>query len=153
MAAAKAWLALSLQDRLRYPLLVVRGASHTGKTEWVKSRFKDVLNLKVGSLEVFSEGMRGFERDTHDGIILDDVGDMALLADHQDKLQGKYDTWVEFATTPGGTCAFRKYLFAVSIAVSVNYSTCNFDYLESPDWLRHDGNRVLVNFSAVLSDG
>ena len=66
VAAAKAWLALFLQDRLRHPLLVVRSASRTGKTECMKSRFKHALELKVGSLEVFPEGMRGFERDTHD---------------------------------------------------------------------------------------
>ena len=150
-AAAQAWLALFLQDRLRYPLLVVRGASHTGKTEWVKSLFKNALELKVGSLEVFPEGMRGFDRDTHDGIILDDVRDMAFLAEHQDKLQGKYDTRVEFATTPGGTCAFRKYLFAVPIAVTVNESTRNLHYLDSHDWLRHEGNRVLLHFPEVLS--
>ncbi|CAE7842799.1 unnamed protein product, partial [Symbiodinium necroappetens] len=153
VAAAQAWLALFLQDRLRYPLLVVRGASHTGKTEWVKSLFKNALELKVGSLQVFPEAMRGFERDTHDGIILDDVRDMAFLADHQDKLQGKYDSRVEFATTPGGTCAFRKYLFAIPIAVTVNYSTANLHYLDSHDWLGHEGNRVLVNFPEVLSDG
>ena len=72
---------------------------------------------------------------------------------HQDKLQGKYDSRVEFATTPGGTCAFRKYLFAIPIAVTVNYSTANLHYLDSHDWLGHEGNRVLVNFPEVLSDG
>ena len=148
--AAQAWLAMFCEDRLRYPLLLVLGASHTGKTEWVKSLFKNFLDLKVGSLEVFPDGMRGFERDVHDGIILDDVRDLAFLAEHQDKVQGKYDTRVEFATTPGGTCAFRKYLFAVPIAVTVNYSTRNLDYLQSHDWLMHEGNRVLVHFPDVF---
>ena len=146
----QAWLAMFREDRLRYPVLVVLGASHTGKTEWVKSLFKNALELKVGSLQVFPESMRGFERGMHDAIILDDVRDLAFLAEHQDKLQGKYDTRVEFATTPGGTCAFRKYLFAVPIAVTVNYSTRNLEYLQSHDWLSHEGNRVLVNFPEVL---
>ena len=148
--AAQAWLAMFCEDRLRYPLLLVLGASHTGKTEWVKSLFKNPLDLKVGSLEVLPDGMRGFERDVHDGIILDDVRDRAFLAEHQDKVQGKYDTRVEFATTPRGTCAFRKYLFAVPIAVTVNYNTRNLDYLRSHDWLMHEGNRVLVHFPEVF---
>ena len=131
VAAAQAWLAMFREDRLRYPVLVVLGASHTGKTEWVKSLFTNALELKVGSLEVFPQGMRRFQWGVHDGVVLDDVRDMVFLSEHQDKLQGKYDSLVEFATTPGGTCAYTKYLFAVPIAVTVNHSTRNLDYLNS----------------------
>jgi len=149
--AAQDWLAMFREDRLRYPLLVVLGRSHTGKTEWVKSLFQNPLELKVGCLEVFPEGMRSFERGKHDGIILDDVRDLAFLAAHQEKLQGKYDSRVEFATTPGGTCAFTKYLFAIPLAVTVNYSTSNLDFLETHDWLSHQGNRVVIKFPEALS--
>ena len=137
---AQDWLAAFQEDRLRYPLLVVLGASHTGKTEWAKSLFRQPLELKVGSLLVFPESMRAFDRTVHDGIILDDVRDLGFLAEHQDKLQGKYDVQVEFATTPGGTCAYKKYLFAVPIAVTVNHSTRNLDYLETHDWLKQASN-------------
>ena len=147
---ASAWLATFREDRLRYPLLVVLGASHTGKTEWVKSLFKQPLELKVGNLDVFPEAMRSFQREVHDGIILDDVRDLAFLAEQQEKLQGKYDARVEFATTPGGTCAYSKYLFAVPIAVTINHSTRNIDFLHSHDWLKHPKNRVLVNFPDIL---
>ena len=82
---AQDWLAGFQEDRLRYPLLVVLGASHTGKTEWVKSLFKHPLELKVGSLQVFPESMRAFDRTVHDGLILDDVRDLDFLAEHQDK--------------------------------------------------------------------
>ena len=95
-------------------------------------------------------GARGFQREVHDGIILDDVRDLAFLAEHQEKLQGKYDARVEFATTPGGTCAYSKYLFAVPIAVTINHSTRNIDFLHSHDWLKHPKNRVLVNFPDIL---
>lgn len=144
--AAQAWLALFQQDALRYPLLLVLGASHTGKTEWVKSLFANPLKLEVGTLSCFPDGMRAFERGKHDGIILDDVRDLAFLAEHQEKLQGKYDTFVEFATTQGGTCAYKKYLFRVPIAATVNYSTRNLDYLGTHDWLQKTANRVLVNW-------
>ena len=46
----------------------------------------------------------------HDGIVLDDIRDMQFLSDHQDVLQCKYDTRVESASTPGGMCAYNKYL-------------------------------------------
>ncbi|CAE7245581.1 unnamed protein product, partial [Symbiodinium natans] len=128
-----------------------RGRSMVGKTEWVKSLFKRALELKVGSLDIFPEGMRAFDRDTHDGIILDDVRDLKFIAEHQDKLQGKYDTRVEFATTPGGTCAYRKYLFAVPVAVTINNSTRNLDFLRAHDWLGSERNRVLVHFPDILA--
>ena len=52
--------------------------------------------------------MRTFTRGVHDGIVLDDVRDLQFVADNQDKLQGKYDAMVEFGSTPGGTCAYKK---------------------------------------------
>jgi hypothetical protein len=148
--AVLAWLALFLKDDLRYPIMIVCGASFTGKTEWAKSLFLNPLELKIGPLTTFPESMRLFDRTKHDGIILDDVRDLAFLSDNQDKLQGKYDARVEFATTPGGTCAYKKYLFAVPVVATINFSTKNLDYLEKHDWLRHPGNRLLAQFPAVL---
>ncbi|CAE7641355.1 unnamed protein product [Symbiodinium pilosum] len=148
--AADAWLATFREDRLRYPVLIVLGPSQTGKTEWAKSLFKRPLELKVGSLEVFPEAMRSFDRTWHDGIVLDDVRDLNFLAEHQDKLQGKYDARVEFATTPGGTCAYSKYLFAVPVVVTINNSTRNLDFLLTHDWLSCERNRVLIRFPDVL---
>jgi hypothetical protein len=149
--AALGWLALFSTDRLRYPILLVLGASFTGKTEWVKSLFKNPLELKVGALTTFPEGLRLFDRTKHDAIILDDVRDLAFLATHQDKLQGKYDAQVEFATTPGGMCAYTKYLFAVPVAVTANFSTLNLNLLRTHDWLSNDNNRLVVEFPQVFA--
>ena len=107
--AATAWLKLFDSDALRYPLLVVLGSSGKGKTEWAKWLFKNALELPVGDLTHFPDGLRAFDRKCHDGLILDDIRDMAFVTNHQDKLQGKYDRAVEFASTQGGTCAFTKY--------------------------------------------
>ena len=129
------------------------GASHTGKTEWAKSLFRNPLELKVGTLEHFPETMRDFDRQRHDGLVLDDVRDLKFLSDHQDKLQGKYDSLVEFASTPGGTCAYTKYLYAVPTVVTFNHSTANLQFLLVHDWLKHEKNRMLVDFPAVLGVG
>ena len=145
--AATAWKAALAQDALRYPILVVLGPSRSGKTEWAKSLFSSPLELKVGTLSHFPEGMRSFSRKRHDAVVLDDVRDLAFLANHQEKLQGKYDSLVEFASTQGGTCAYAKDLFAVPIAVTINYSTLNLGFLEDHDWLGNRANRVLVTFT------
>ena len=106
---ATEWLARFREDALRYPFLVARGPSGSGKTEWAKSLFRNPLELKIGSLSHFPDGMRTFARGVHDGIVLDDVRDLHFLVDHQDKLQGKYDGFfgVEFGPTPGGQLAYR----------------------------------------------
>ena len=137
-------------EALRFPLLFVLGASHTGKTEWAKSLFSNPLEVKVGTLEHFPDKMRDFDRQRHDGLVLDDVRDLQFLSDHQDKLQGKYDSRVEFASTPGGTCAYKKYLYAVPTVVTFNHSTANLQYLLLHDWLKHEKNRFLVEFPAIL---
>ena len=56
--AATAWLETFKQDRIRYPILVVVGPSHSGKTEWANSLFKNALELEIGRLEHFPEKMR-----------------------------------------------------------------------------------------------
>ena len=144
--AADTWLAGFAADRLRYPLLFVLGPSSKGKTEWAVSLFRKPLKLLVGSLSFFPDGMRKFKHGVHDGLILDDVRDLAFISDHQDKLQGKYDTSVEFASTPGGVCSFTKYLFACPTVVTINYSTKHLDFLEDHDWLKSPANRVVVHW-------
>ena len=59
---AVAWLTSFQTPRLRYPVLVVHAPSHTGKTEWASSLFRRPLELKVGALSHFPEGMRAFDR-------------------------------------------------------------------------------------------
>ena len=146
---AVAWKETFQRDQLRYPILVVLGASFTGKTEWVKSLFQNPLELKIGSLSYFPDSLRCFDRKTHDAIILDDVRDLAFLTENQDKLQGKYDSLLEFASTQGGTCKFEKYLFKVPVAVTANYSTANLHFLESHDWLSKPGNRTVVHWQGL----
>lgn len=96
---AVTWLSTFRSERLRYPVLLVHAPSHTGKTEWASSLFQKPLEIQVGSLTHFPEGMRQFQRGVHDGIILDDVRDLQFVVEHQEKLQGKYNSLVEFAST------------------------------------------------------
>jgi hypothetical protein len=89
------------KDALRYPILVVFGPSHSGKTERANSLFKQPLELKVGSFEHFPNQLREFKRGYHDGLVLDDVRDFQWIVNHQDKLQGKYSKELEFGSTQG----------------------------------------------------
>ena len=143
---AEQWLDHFQKDALRFPILLVLGPSFVGKTEWSKSLFKNPLELKVGTLQHFPEKMREFHRGVHDGVVLDDVRDLDFLAQHQHVLQGKYDTRVEFATTPGGQCVYRRWLYRVPFVATVNYSTANLGYLRTHDWLKKKENCVLVEF-------
>lgn len=145
----QAWLKLFEKDAARYPLLLVLAPSYSGKTEFAKALFSKPLELKVGTLTHFPDALRGFQRGVHDGIVLDDVRDLAFLADHQDKLQGKYDSLVEFGSTPGGQCTYYKYLFRTPLVVTANYSTKNLAFLDKHDWLGKPQNRVVVHYAGV----
>ena len=146
---AQAWLDKFKHDALRYPVLIVLGSSGSGKTEWAKSLFRNPLVLRIGTLEHFPDTMRSFDRSKHDGIVLDDLRDLLFLHNHQDKVQGKYDSEVEFASTAGGTCAYYKDLFAVPFVATINESTKNLNALDENDFLRRSSNRVLVKWPVV----
>ena len=119
------WLEHFTRDLLRYPLLILLGASASGKTEYAKSLFQQPLELKVGSSEIFPAKMVEFKRGTHDALILDDVRNLDFLVTRQEKLQGKY---IEFATTQGGTCFYTKFLFQIPTVVTINFTTKNRSY-------------------------
>ena len=140
------WLDRFKVDALRYPILFALGPSHTGKTEWAQSLFKNPLVVGIGKLETFPEGFRSFDRETHDGIVLDDVRDLEWVSDYQDKLQGRYNNLVEFASTQGGTRAYFCDMFCIPIVVTINFSTKNLGYLETHDWLGKPENRSIVYF-------
>ena len=146
--AAEAWLSLFQEELDRYPFLVVLARSRAGKTEWAKSLFKQPLVLQVGTLEHFPDGMRKFRRKFHDGIVLDDLRDFSFCERHQEKLQGKVDTEVEFASTPSGQYTFSKWLWRVPVVITANYTTKNRELLETSDFLANENNRVLVERTA-----
>ena len=143
--AAQAWLAVFEKPAMRYPLMVVVGRSHTGKTEWAQSLFKNPLVLEIAELTHFPEKMRSFDRHKNDGLVLDDLRDLLFLGRHQDKLQGKYNKEVEFASTTGGTCAYFQDLYRVPVVATVNHSTENLDALLTHDFLGLEKNRVVVH--------
>ena len=69
---------------------------------------------------------------------------------HQDKLQGKSDVRVEFASTPGGQCSFTKWLHRIPIVVTANLTTVNRRLLRTDDFLGNVDNRVLVTLRGPL---
>ena len=149
---AALWLQGFTKDSDRYPFLLVVGPSHTGKTEWAKSLFKSPHEVKIGTLEHFPDSMRGFSRRLHDGLVVDDIRDFAFLVKHQEKFQSKYDLRIEFASTPGGQCAYTRWLWRVPVVVTANLTTVNRNLLDSDDFLGNPRNRVLVNFPPAGAD-
>ena len=143
---AVAWLQAFQTERDRYPFLVVVGPSFTGKTEWAKSLFQSPLEVKMGENETFPDTMREFSRSKHDAIVLDDIRDFSFLVRNQERIQGKYDFKVEFATTPGGQCAYKRWLWKIPIVVTANLTTVNRDLLDTNDFLGNPKNRVVVKF-------
>ena len=147
---ALAWLSLFWEARDRYPFLLVIGPSHTGKTEWAKSLFSCYLEVKIGGLTYFPESMRKFNRKKHTGIVLEDVRDLQFLVEHQEKLQGKCDGLIEFASTPGGTRSYQRNMWRIPVVVTTNYTTRNLGLVHSDDFLGNPANRELVYFDGPV---
>ena len=89
---AQQWLDLFKQEQDRYPFLVVLGPPRSRKTEWAKPLFQNPLQLDVGTLEDFPDGMRAFSRQVHDGIFLDGVRDFRFPCITKKKCKEKSTT-------------------------------------------------------------
>ena len=144
---ALAWLALYVEDALRYPVLVAHAPSYAGKSEWAVSLFKNPLYLEVGASSMWPAGMKKLDRDVHDGLVLDDVRDLDFLAQNQEKLQGKYNRPVELFNTPGGELAVALDLFRLPIVFTINNSTKNLIYLKTHDFCKKPENVQLLSFT------
>ena len=142
---AQAWLRLFEAEDFRYPVLVVHAPSRCGKTMWACSLFSAPLKLQVGTLEFFPEGLRALDRKVHDGLVLDDLRDLIFLSNHQEKIQST--GVVEFASTPGGQCAYKKDLYRLPIVVTVNDATQNLNLLHENDFLSNKANVHVLSFS------
>ena len=143
---AQEWLAIFTRDALRYPVLLVHAPSYAGKSEWACSLFVRPLYAEIGSSGMWPAALKKLDRSMHDGLVLDDLRDLEFLAQNQEKLQGKYDYFPEFASTPGGQCAFKRDLFAVPLVATVNNSTANLQLLLTDDFLGHEGNRLYIKY-------
>ena len=150
LPAATAWLQMSNQELDRYPFLVILAPSRAGKTEYARSLFKHPLVIQVGDLDHFPDGLRHFDRQVNDAIILDDLRDFKFCVLHQEKLQGKVGARVEFATTASGMFAYSKWLWKVPLVFTANYTTRNLDLLQRNDCLGRPENRVLIELSGPL---
>ena len=90
--------------------------------------------------------MRQFDR-RRDGLVLEDVRDLQFLVDHQEKLQGKCNMPLEFASTEGGTRAYTRELYRVPVVATINNSTRNFQYLFSDDFISNPSNVCFLSFA------
>ena len=105
--------------------------------------------MDAAELEHFPDGMRDFDRQIHDGIVLDDLRDFQFLVCHQEKMQGKADRVATFAETTSGGDAYKRWLWKVPIVVTANFTTRNPELLETDDFLGHSENRVVVRRGAA----
>ena len=126
-------------------MLLVHAPSRKGKTLWACSLLAKPLKLQVGKLEFFPDGLRALNRKIHDGLVLDDVRDLVFLSNQQEKIQAT--DVVEFASTPGGGCSYKKDMYRLPIVVTVNDSTRNLHYLQEHDFLSNRDNVRVLSFS------
>jgi hypothetical protein len=144
---AEDWLELFKVERCRYPVLLVHAPSYAGKTEFAMSLFQNPLKAEVGHLvDQFPDKLRKLDREKHDGLVLDDLRDLAFLGKHQDKLQGHYSSSVELGTTPSGQFAFEVDFYRLPVVLTVNNDTKNLSFLREHDWCSKPVNVRVLSF-------
>ena len=75
---------------------------------------------------------------------MDDIRDLVWVKMNQEKLQGKPEGPIEFASTPSGGYAYEHYLYRTPMILTINEDTANQQMLDEDDWLGNPGNRVVL---------
>ena len=75
-AVIEQWRKIMLEERQRYPILIIVGESLLGKTQLAKSIFHSPLQLNIGTLALLQDAMRTFNRKRRGSMVLDDARDL-----------------------------------------------------------------------------
>ena len=121
-AAVEAWQDTFLELRFRWSLLVLVADSASGKSSFAESLFDRPYVLTVEDATHLD--LKDFDRDVHDGIVLDNVNSWKQILSWRAVLQARN------AKSKGGQSAtnvysYAQYLFGVPVAVTVD--------LDAPD--------------------
>ena len=128
-----AWEDSFLLLDFRWKLLALVADSASGKSSFAESLFANPYVLTVEDAEHLD--LRGFDRDRHDGIVLDNVNSWQQLLSWRALLQARN------AKTRGGQSAtnlyaYTQYLFGVAIAVTVDLDAPDAHLADSSDQKR-----------------
>ena len=99
--------------------------------------------LEVTVQDNASLDMSAFDINTHDGILLDGVGDVQVLADHRESLQGraKVDTGGQSATM---VYSYSFTLCRRAVVVTMDEAAENLSMMQTHHWLSDPANVMLL---------
>ena len=101
LAAVEAWESQYLTVRPRYKILILHADSRAGKTSFAEALFERPFVVTVEGSAFLD--LKGFDRATHDGIVLDNVNSFGQLVSWRAVLQARN------AKTKGGQSATQMY--------------------------------------------
>ena len=148
------FLATFAKPQRRRPILAIVGPTRLGKSLLAADvlrqvgelvGLKDFLEVTVqdnGSMDVSA-----FDVDKHAGILLDGVGDVQMLADNRETLQGraKEDTGGKSATM------MYSYIFTLcrrGVVATLDDAARNLEFFRTHHWLSHTENVIVLRLAA-----
>ena len=152
------FIACFTRTQRRRPILIIIGATGLGKSELAR----DILRRVASSLglsdflEITVQGnasldLSDFDVTKHAGILLDGVGDVQMIADHRETLQGraKVDTG---GISPTMVYSYEFTLCRRAVVVTMDKAAKNIPLLDTHHWLkdRHNVLPFRLNESAVV---
>ncbi len=122
-----AWEGSFLKVAFRWKVLVLTGDSQSGKSTFAASLLDNPYTLTVESADALD--LKGFKRDSHDGIVLDNVNSWAQLLRWRALLQARN------AKSKGGQSAtmvyaYPQYLFGVPFVASIDLDAPDADLVD-----------------------
>ena len=139
--------------RLRRPICAIVGGTNTGKSMIgadVLRRVGEALGLsKFLEVTVEDDGnldLSELDVETDAGVLLDGVGDAAMLTRHREALQGRAKS------TTGGRSATMLYAYPFTLAsravvATFDLSAENLDLFNTHHWLKNPANVMVVHLT------
>ena len=108
--------------RLRYNFLILHADSRAGKTSYAESLFQNPFVVTVEDNP--SLDLKGFNRATHDGIVLDNCNSFQQLLGWRALLQAR-NARTKGRKSATQMCSYNQYLVVTPIAATVDFDATN----------------------------
>jgi hypothetical protein len=138
----------------RRPIFAIIGPTGTGKSElaaYVLRRICEILRVRE-FIEVTvgdngSMDMSDFDIEMHGGILLDGVGDVQMLADHRETLQGRAKVDL------GGKSSTMMYAYPFTlcrraVVATLDNAASNLNFFGTHHWLSDKKNVIVLRLTA-----
>ena len=133
----------------RYRMLVLHGLSRTGKSRLARSLFGEDRTLVVDVQHAEHPDLRGFQRNKHKAVLLDEVATPSVIVNNKKVLQAHVDGAI-LGQSPTQTYTYEVFLWRVPIILTTNNWRLDKLTDEDSEWV--NANCIVVHVAEPVFD-